>query len=135
MSLARVWAGVRFFARTMIKSNLLAGSVWDWLAVSAIFLDVPDREDAFFCSDADLDVVFFTDPAPLVDPLHRRSWQEHASSGVNGFFCFTHFIIQEIEHGTIQRSVAANIPREGAIGLLSARNQQIVKLLKNLNVS
>ncbi len=77
MGTRRDCAGVLFLARAKMKLNLLAGLTGSWLPVSAVFTDVPDREDAFRVADADWEMGFGTDPAP-VHPTYTFTSQASA---------------------------------------------------------
>ena len=82
MSASLVSSGVRFRIVSMTSANFPVGLRRRVSAVPTVSSDVPDGEDAFRVADADLDVGFFTDPAPRVDSFCTRSRHINGAGGV-----------------------------------------------------
>ena len=96
-----------------MDENLLSGNgLGVSSAVTAIFADMPDCEDAFRVADADLDVGFFTDPTPLIDTLRISSRNVSGPGCVEWLTDFLKFIIHEVENSTIESLFVTHILRQ-----------------------
>src|SRR5262245_8876932 len=112
MSSAFFWAGAiaRAWASKDANGPSSSAGLGFRLPVAAVRPDVPDRPDVLRLPDADLDVCFFTDPAPSPDAPGRRSRDKYAAGGLDRRRGLVGQRVDVVEYGAIQSSVLADVP-------------------------
>jgi hypothetical protein len=106
----RVSSSVRLLARVMMKPNSLASSgLRPSFAVSAVLSDVPDGEDAAGIADTELDVRFFTDPAPVADSVSVIVWHIGGFGRIERPPSVLGFPEEVIEHCTVELAMRPDV--------------------------